>query len=271
MNIVQHKIFTPPKHLQPYIRFYWTLDLNGSCVVDQTFWMYARRYPRLVVQHYDGSSAVTNANGYLPVSYLGGLNLTPYACGIHPCAKILGASFYPHTLRRFFGFDVVDMVDELPDLTNFAPEWWVASMIEETDENRKLAKLSEFFTSRLLHAAPRDSAIQTGWEKISQFPASCNIMSLAKDFGISPRQLERRFKLTIGYSPKQFLRVSRFEIALAELKARIDPKISDIAYRLGYADQSHLIREFKEFSGHTPTRYLNTGKFYEENGAFIVK
>jgi transcriptional regulator GlxA family with amidase domain len=78
------------------------------------------------------------------------------------------------------------------------------------------------------------------------------IRQLADWLGLSPRQLERRFRNEVGLSPKLFSRMQRFQRVFQKME---EPDISwvDAAVSCGYYDQAHLIRDFREFSGRTPS------------------
>src|SRR6185295_20383896 len=77
--------------------------------------------------------------------------------------------------------------------------------------------------------------------------------ALASRCNLSGRQLERRFLDDVGLPPKRLARIVRFQRALAVLSAR--ERGADLAFRLGYADQAHFIRDFREFAGHTPMQH----------------
>jgi AraC-like DNA-binding protein len=78
--------------------------------------------------------------------------------------------------------------------------------------------------------------------------------------GVGQRRLERAFARSVGLSPKALGRVLRFRRALREIGRRRDPSggpgWADLAFAAGYADQSHLIREFKALAGLTPARFV---------------
>jgi transcriptional regulator GlxA family with amidase domain len=84
-----------------------------------------------------------------------------------------------------------------------------------------------------------------------------NIDQLAKLSCISIRQLERQFNERIGMPPKLFSRLVRFSHAW--IMREKNPNISwlKIAHACDYADQMHMIRDFKEFAGVTPTLLQN--------------
>jgi AraC-like DNA-binding protein len=72
---------------------------------------------------------------------------------------------------------------------------------------------------------------------------------------ITERTFERKFEQYVGVSPKLFLRICRFRESLQQINQKSFTKLSDVAYENGYADQSHFIRTFKEFTGLSPLEY----------------
>lgn len=80
------------------------------------------------------------------------------------------------------------------------------------------------------------------------------VSDLAKQSNMTIRTLERIFMEHIGLTPKKFIRLIRFQHALRTLRANGSTNFADLAYSCGYTDQSHLIKEFKSFSKHSPTR-----------------
>ena len=76
---------------------------------------------------------------------------------------------------------------------------------------------------------------------------------------LSARTIQRYFKRYVGLSPKWLIRKYRLHQALAMLE-QDDVNFLDIVDWLGYSDQSHLIRDFKEIIGETPLHYLNENK-----------
>ena len=78
------------------------------------------------------------------------------------------------------------------------------------------------------------------------------IAAVAEASGLCTRQFERRFKADVGVAPKTFARVSRFQMAL-DAKVRVpDRTWLQISHEFGYHDQMHLLRDFRELSGHAP-------------------
>lgn len=83
-----------------------------------------------------------------------------------------------------------------------------------------------------------------------RFDPALPIRELASELDISVRHLSRGFKAAFGTGPKQFARLARVEKAFA---ARRDGhRWSDIAHACGFADQAHLIHDFRAILGSAP-------------------
>ena len=82
------------------------------------------------------------------------------------------------------------------------------------------------------------------------------VEALARAAGCSARQIERIFQVRVGLSPKMFLRILRFQAAVADLgRDEASPAWAARAAALGFYDQAHFIRDFKQFTGASPTAW----------------
>ncbi len=70
------------------------------------------------------------------------------------------------------------------------------------------------------------------------------------------KHLINQFKKYFGLTPKNFQRIFRFNEILQQMQGKQYVEWSQIAYQCGYADQSHFIKEFKEFSGFNPQEFI---------------
>lgn len=91
---------------------------------------------------------------------------------------------------------------------------------------------------------------------INQAKGNLDIDELASDTFLSRKQFERIFSDFIGTSPKQFLKIVRFQNAIFEKSKNSEMNFTEIAYKCGYFDQSHMINDFKNLSGITPTDFF---------------
>src|SRR5207245_669996 len=89
-----------------------------------------------------------------------------------------------------------------------------------------------------------------------------SISEMAREFGISSRQLQRRFLAAVGLPPKQFVRVLRFGRLWQAATMRPPETWAALAAEHGYADQAHMVREFHAFGVGPPTHFFSHG-WYE--------
>ncbi|WP_203982096.1 AraC family transcriptional regulator [Sphaerisporangium rufum] len=98
------------------------------------------------------------------------------------------------------------------------------------------------------------------WRRLLAGGGAVPVGELAAETGWSPRHLSGRFRAEIGLTPKQVARVVRFDRARRLLARRAaaggPPELARLAAACGYYDQAHLAREFREFAGHAPVRWL---------------
>jgi AraC-like DNA-binding protein len=80
----------------------------------------------------------------------------------------------------------------------------------------------------------------------------------------SRKQYERNFQEIVGTSPKQFMRTVRFQHVLQFKGQQPHTNLTELAYACGYFDQSHMINEFKDFSGRTPRQYFEECEAYSD-------
>lgn len=75
--------------------------------------------------------------------------------------------------------------------------------------------------------------------------------------GYSERYVRKKFKEFYGIAPKRFSRIIRFQNSLQMLLNFNNCEFSDVVYDSGFYDQAHFIREFKNFSGTTPSNFVD--------------
>jgi AraC-like DNA-binding protein len=80
-----------------------------------------------------------------------------------------------------------------------------------------------------------------------------NMKQLAAETGFSVRYIQQLFMNYVGISPQSFYSVHRFNKSL-ELVRSANTSLTDIAYECGYYDQAHFIKEFKAYTGITPSQ-----------------
>ena len=100
-------------------------------------------------------------------------------------------------------------------------------------------------------------------------PAVASVSTVMASIGMSQRRFIERFSAEVGLTPKRFCRVRRFQHAIAMAHAGGDVDWTSVALDCGYYDQSHLIHDFREFSGLTPTEYTTAQTPFRNHVKFL--
>jgi len=117
-------------------------------------------------------------------------------------------------------------------------------------------RVADAFLTRRVPDIPTVDRISIAMSEILLKHGRVRIPELASYAGMGKRQFEREFGLRVGIRPKLYSRMVRFQEAL-DSKARSSTKSwTDVAHEFDYHDQMHLIHDFEEFTGETPTETL---------------
>jgi AraC-like DNA-binding protein len=95
-----------------------------------------------------------------------------------------------------------------------------------------------------------DHLVEHALTRLASGADDAQVAAVARELGVSERQLERRMLQRVGLTPKRFATLSRFQRALALVRA--GRPLGDVAWLAGYCDPSHLVREVRRFTGMTP-------------------
>lgn len=102
---------------------------------------------------------------------------------------------------------------------------------------------------------------------ITKSNGDIRIEEMSRYLGYSQRYMGKMVKNGFGMSPKTLCKYMKFQKALEYLGRRNDMDITEVSTRLGYYDQSHFVKCFKEFTGTTPKNYvrmIRQNKLYQK-------
>ena len=100
-------------------------------------------------------------------------------------------------------------------------------------------------------------AVACALDAFARHPSLATVGDAVAASGVSARYLIDRFTAQVGLTPKRFCRVRRFQRAIARATTGRGEDWADIAADCGFADQSHLVHEFRAFAGMPPSIYLD--------------
>lgn len=185
-------------------------------------------------------------------------------CGTHAHAfaidayqpHMLGAQFKPGGAFAFFGGSAREFEDchlSLQDIWGGDAERLHQRVVRAETAEDKIDILFRALAERADECV-RHPAVEIALNRFSR--AALSVESVAREAEVSVKRLGRLFAEQVGMTPKRYLRVARFQRILAAV--HVAPKVDwmEVVERHGYHDQPHFIREFKEFSGFTPSDYF---------------
>ncbi|WP_157981834.1 AraC family transcriptional regulator [Aliidiomarina soli] len=176
--------------------------------------------------------------------------------------EYLGIRFRPGQSRHFLDATAAELTNlAVPAHGQLVNDILVAS--ECIDGDSIFAHLDRILSTHLTHCSPQQSKLDSLIRQLSSFQAlSCkeehaasphSVARLAATYGKSRRQFERDFIEIVGLSPKHFAQVIRVQRA-TRLLTHSQLSLADIAFDLGYVDQSHFTHEFVGFHGLPPSK-----------------
>lgn len=214
--------------------------------------------PLHVVQHVDPRSA--------PGSYsalLGGLHSAPAYISHDGAQSGVQVHLDPLGARRLLGVPSGELsdVDVAADLLLEGVVEQVRSrLIGAVDWPSRFAAVDDVLQRQLRPAPATDDEVRFAWSRLLATSGKITVKELAAETGWSERHLGNRMRQQAGLTSKRAARVIRFYRAHRTVQ-RVGTDLARVAAECGYADQSHMTREFVEMAGCPPHRW-----FVEEFG-----
>jgi AraC-like DNA-binding protein len=220
----------PAPRLRPYVRCYWTLRAD------------ARPYSRVLP---DGCIDVIFDRRRPGARFVGTMT-RPLLLEVGGPVDVVGVRFEPGGAAPFLRLPAQSITDDAVDVR----ETWRAG-IDVADRIADLEPLRELDAALLarLGDGEIDAAVIACVRHIEAARGDVKISDLTRIAGCSERQLERRFASHVGVGPKRFARVVRFRAVLDAAPHVPRGGWADVAASLGFADQSHLLREVRTIGG----------------------
>lgn len=176
--------------------------------------------------------------------------------------RFCGIRFWPDTGGLFLGLDPVKLREHAVPFVTHSPE--MANALKFTldacnDLERTQRRFHEFALSRTQSSRSRelalDDAVRQTIVLINQTDGAESVTKIAETIGLSPRQIQRRFRARVGLTPKEYARIRRMRSALSNA-LEVNPKDwATVAAQAGYSDQSHLTRDAAAMTGLSPASF----------------
>lgn len=239
------------------IKSYWLIDSEGDASVSREK-IIPDGYPEMIF-HY-GDSYRINISGHWKTQHkeiIAGQIRNHFFLENTGVSRMFAIKFQPWALKELFGISMNELTDDVipfsQKLSQILME--VKEMaISDVPFHKKVKLIEDWFITYM-----QDSRIQVSPKHqivscLIEHKGRVELTHLQEKFDISERTLERYFKTYIGVPPKFYSRILRFSSIFKLIdEAQIDWQ--DIVYQAGYYDQSHFIKNFKEFTGEDPGKY----------------
>jgi AraC-like DNA-binding protein len=242
----EYREFPAPLPLSDYFLCFWTQTISGI----------RGEYTQQVLP--DGCVDIVFINQDPPVAV--GPWTDPFAASFTAGTQILGARFHPGRASCLLGLPAMELLNRSAPLRALCGS--VRSerfdRVREADAAQQATALSEALLADRKQFSPYDPAVAHGIHWLAQNPQG-KVDQLSQLLGISPRQLQRRFSAAVGYGPKTFHSVLRFQ-RLLRISGQHKRGLVELAACAGYSDQAHMTREVRRFANQPPSTLLRSAE-----------
>lgn len=258
LEIIRYPVSHPM--LQNIVKYYWVIESKSPVMINHKL---------LPVSNID---FILNLSS--PIKYFNDEKTEIEAVGFHfngirdkyhiinqkGILKVIGISFFSTGLFPIVKMPISEFRNRTIDLNliikGFTED--IANKINTTDSNPKIIKIIENSLVEMIDDSliPRKE-IYNIFRTYNKNIYHLSVSEFCKQYGINQRKLERLFNKYIGISPKLFYRISRFKEITNLLENSRNNGFTSLAYDHNYYDQTHFIKDFKSFTGNTPTEFLN--------------
>jgi len=257
---MDYQTFQPHPDLSALVKFYWTLEVPFD-PNNQKQKIIPDGCIEMTFNLEDKIKRYTSENEFIvhPSSMVMGQRTKSYY--IEPLGNVnsFAICFYPYGFANFICAPLQNLVDvETPIESLFGKipaKELEQKIIQATSTQERIEIIETFLLNKLNQGKTIENLVKTTVDTLLATNGSTSINQILKDDLPKRRQLERNFKKQIGISPKQLGKVLRLQTALKML-LNDNENLTSIAYESEYFDQSHFIKDFKEFIGTTPKEFL---------------
>jgi AraC-like DNA-binding protein len=256
---MQHQEFAPPEELLDTIKCFW-YNRRDSGEVLSPFEVQPDGYAEIIF--YFGSLTSMDNNGDLlplPSPFIMGLLNQPAVFYSKNLLEIIAVRCYPWTVFDLLGLPPGKQGVHIIEHPIAQLQFGLSKCINGGNINEALVQLTAYFQNTRPHIAA-DSTLFKAGVAMKATNGAMPVSEVAAAAHATARTLERKFKQSSGHTIKDVSGLMRFEQVRNHLWHNPGTNLASLAHELGYADQSHLSREFKRYSGTTPGAFARKAK-----------
>ncbi len=259
LSKMQHQEFEPPEALRDTIKCFW-YNRRDFGQQPSDFEVMPDGYAEIIF-HFGCGCSISYNGGLqpLPSPFMMGLLNQPVLFYTKDRLEIIGIRCFPWTVFDLLGLpsgkDRVHILEHpIARLHPRLNTWIQSGRIDEA-----VAEVKQYFLDAQSHIATNSMLFKAG-VAMREANGTMPVSRVAAAAHATVRTLERNFKQSSGHTVKDVSALMRFEQVRNQLWLYPGSNLAGLAYELGYADQAHLSREFKRYSGTTPSAFSRKAK-----------
>lgn len=239
---IGHWRYWPSADLAPFVEHYWTVE-----------WDLAGPLLRETLPH-----PAVHLLLELDQAQLAGPATRRFTRVLQGQGRVFSVKFRPGGFKAFTAEPVATLADRvvpLPALFGAEVEDLGRRALAQRDHQAVIAVLEAFLRQRCPLPDPAIDLAGRIAERTATDRSITRVDHLAAAFGLKLRRLQRLFSEYVGVSPKWMIQRYRLHEAAERLALDAAVDCAELALQLGYADQAHFIRDFKQLVGRSPAEY----------------
>lgn len=268
---IKHKevFFKPTKELSPYIFPILYGELNHPNVNSLLFRPFPSGYISLHIRFksglevYDGNNSIASGNPLF--NFVVGVQKLEKLHYIKTLGKVENfiINFKPGGFIKTFNIPACKVQNKVVDLIKLIkPRFYneLKQLEKLPSLNNKVSKLLEILSVMINESPVHTKMIaKDAAEKIMKYKGNVLLKEICEKSKICNRTLQRAFLSDVGTTPKEFLRITRFNNVLTHMLENNFENWHQIINDYGYYDQAHFIHDFKSVTGYSPNEFMFNG------------
>ncbi|MBX2923514.1 MAG: helix-turn-helix domain-containing protein [Chitinophagaceae bacterium] len=269
--ITNFQIIKPDPHLENYIERIFIIESSGKLPSDDLKLIVPNACPKLVIPFKNGLIGKSKEWEYFSnentITFIGISDIPASVDFQHNgTAGNITIEFSPLGAYRFLSLNWSEVKNRIYNYADIAQK--IACELEEklinTESIQTKINLAQQFLTNQFISHSNDPVFDYCIEQITRTKGRINITELEKYTGYSARWINMKFQDKIGLSPKNLASVIRFQQYYQSLVTNTEMFFLKKEFYNYYYDQSHFIKDFKRFTGYSPSLFAQSNNNYDK-------
>lgn len=253
-----YRIYKPHNCLSDFIKYYWLFELDSNPHAVHKDRVIPSGEPQMIFHYHTPFTEVSNRNraSIQPQSVICGQQTGYKDIIVSASLGMIAVVFQPYALRAFLPNPINEFTNEsisLDYLFQAEIRELQDRIIEASTIHSRLLLIEKFLLNKL-SVSNSFAVAREAVNLITSTKGQLTVSEIADRLYLSKRQFERIFLTNVGIPPKKFGSIIRFNTSIQSLEKA--NSLTMQTYEAGYFDQSHWIRDFRQFTGLPPKEFL---------------